>query len=191
MTDKVFGNKTEFGIRYVPGWKAKDSNLYFAKLHLLLDGQLIGNKNETSLVGTWMHSIQNILNLLTQDFEKLYHDEFENRTDAEIFELIYKANQLEEEFDSKFLHLPVLKNEIWVNCNINLDETIDAFLLSIIVKDEKIKFIWKGWRAPCPRQRIGKLYSIASKREQVIQTISECLEFVKKDLTNYKTKTTI
>lgn len=190
MTEKVFGNKSEFGIRYVPGWKSNDGKYYFATLHLLLDGQLIGDKDETCLVGTWMHYMQNNLNLLVHEFNKLYHEEFENRTDTEIFELIYKSNQLVEEHDPEFHYLPVLTNEIWANCNINIDETIDAYLLTMIEQDNQIKFIWKGWREPCPTHRIDKLYSTSLNREHVIQTIRKCLEFVKNDLANYKMKTT-
>ena len=191
MTEKIFGNKSEFGVRYMPGWKSKNGESHFAILHLLLDGQLIGDNNETALVGTWMRAMQNILDLLSHDYEKLYHEEFENRTDTEIFELIYKSNQLEEEFDPKFLHLPVLTNEIWRNCNINIDETIDAYLLTMIGKDDHIKFIWRNWRASHQSHNMDKIYSIMLKREQVVQTIHECLEFVKNDIVNYQTETII
>jgi hypothetical protein len=34
----------------------------------------------------------------------------------------------------------------------------------------KLKFIWKGWRNPCPVERIGKLYSAPVSRENVNRT---------------------
>lgn len=190
MAEIVFGNKSEFGIRYVPGWKSKDSKYYFAKLHLLLDGQIIGDKDETCLVGTWMHSMQDILNILEQDYSKLYHEEFENRTDVEVFEMIKKSNQLVEDYSLEYYYLPVLSNEIWGNCNVNIDETIDGYFLTMINKEKHLKFIWKGWRKPCPIDRINKLYSKCSNRKHVIQIIQECLDFVERDLANYEIKPT-
>lgn len=189
MIEKVFGSKSTFGIRYVPGWKSEDGRHYFGKLHLILADQLIGDESETCLIGTWMYYMKRTLNLIIQDIDKLYHEEFKNRTDEEIFELIYKSNQCHEEYDPVFHYLPVITNDIWVSCNINIDETIDAYKLVMIKNHEQIKFIWKGWRKPCQSHRINKLFSITAERKLVIKSISECLEFVKNDLKEYKNGT--
>jgi hypothetical protein len=33
----------------------------------------------------------------------------------------------------------------------------------------KIKFLWKGWSEPCPKDQIDKLFSIEVDREIVIE----------------------
>ncbi|NHN24489.1 hypothetical protein FIA58_002270 [Flavobacterium jejuense] len=40
---------------------------------------------------------------------------------------------------------------------------------------ENIKFIWEGWRSPCPVNKIGKLFSITVEKKFVIDTIEKCL----------------
>jgi hypothetical protein len=125
---------------------------------------------------------------LTNNVVKLYNKEFKNRTENEIFQMIYKANQMEEEYEEEFSYLPILPNSIWRYCNVGLDETIDAYLLTITSKDDEIKFIWKGWREPCGKEQIGVLNSVMVKKEIVIKTIIECLNLVKQDMRNYKMK---
>jgi hypothetical protein len=184
----ILGSSKEFGIRYVPGWISDDGKYKFATLHLILTEQIIGSPNETCLLGTWLTKVESILENIQKNPEKLYHKEFKNRTENEIFQMIYKANQMEEEYEEEFSYLPILPNSIWRYCNVGLDETIDAYLLTITSKDDEIKFIWKGWREPCGKEQIGVLNSVMVKKEIVIKTIIECLNLVKQDMRNYKMK---
>ena len=131
MTERIFGNKTDFGIRYVSGWQSQDSKYYFGKLHLLLNGQIIGDKNESCLIVAWISRMQNILTLIENNSHRFYNPEFDKRTDEEIFELIYKSNQLPNEFNKDFIDLPVLSSEIWQYCNLSIDETTDAYLITM------------------------------------------------------------
>jgi len=188
MTEKIFGNRTEFGIRYVSGWKSDDSKYNFGKLHLLLNGHLIGDENETCLIGTWISSMEKNLVLIENNSNKLYHSEFHKRTDEEIFEIIYKSNQLPEEFNQKHIDLPVLPNEVWQNCNLSIDETIDAYLIAMICDRDIMKFIWKDWRDPCPKGQINELISISIEKTQVSSVINECLKYVNNDINTYEIK---
>lgn len=190
MTERIFGNKTGFGIRYVSGWKSNDGKYYFGKLHLLLNGQIIGDKNETCLMGSWISSMEHNLSLIENNSKRFYHPEFDKRTDEEIFELIYKSNQMPNEFNKDFIDLPVLPNEIWQYCNMGIDETIDAYLITMICKNHVMKFIWKGWREPCPEEQINKLLSISIDKAQVSNVINECLKYLKNDIKTYKINTT-
>ena len=127
-----------------------------------INGQILGNIEEPSYLSTWKSAVHRLQEKIKNDFDLLWHSEFENRNDIEIFELIWKANQQEEDYNPQFIYLPALENEIWSNCHIAIDETIDAFLIAIIKQqNNKIKFLWQGWREPCPEDKIDKLYSIS------------------------------
>ena len=142
MSEIIFGNTTDFGIRYVPGWNLEEDRLPIGNLHLILGGQLIGDNDESCLIGTWMYRMERILSVLENDVDKLFHSEFENRSDEEIFELIFKSNQLPEEFHPDFLHLPTLPPKVWQYCYVGLDETSDAYLIGMICKSDEMKFLW-------------------------------------------------
>lgn len=188
MTEKIFGSRSEFGIRYISGWKTQDGDHCFAKLHLFLKGELIGDQDETCLVNSWISSMEEMLKLIRDYSTKLYHPEFCSRTDDEIFELIYKSNQLPDEFNEKYLYLPVLSNEVWQYCNVEIDETIDNYLLTMNCHKNVLKFIWKGWRSPCPKERINELLSISLDKDEVCQIIKECLDYVRRETSNYRLK---
>ncbi|WKN41687.1 hypothetical protein [Tunicatimonas pelagia] len=116
------------------------------------------------------------------------NDEFKNRSDEEVFELIWKANQLEDEFDPTFNHLPILDNSIWAACHISIDETTDAWLITMIEENDELKLIWKGWRNPCPEERIGKLYAVSIDKELAVKTIKECIDQIENDYRHYPEK---
>lgn len=188
MKEKYFGDKDKFAICYLPGYKTKEHNYYFATLHFVFSGQIIGNPNEMCHLLSWLASVECLLKRIWVKSELLKIDEFKNRSDEEVFELIWKANQLEDEFDPKFKHLPVLDNSIWAACQIAIDETTDAWLITMVQDDDELKFIWKGWRDPCPEDRIGKLYFVSIDREFVIKTIEECIIQIEEDYKHYPEK---
>ena len=100
----------------------------------------------------------------------------------EIFELLIKANQLEEEYDPQFLYLPVLKPEVWIDCCVRLDETIDAFIIFVIESEGEVKFLWQDWREPAQVLTLGKIFSVKIERSFVIKTIDTCLQKLEADL---------
>lgn len=169
--EKYIGNKNKFAIRYLP--IENDSN--FAFCHLVFNGEIIGDKNESCYLATWIGSLKKIKYKIENNSKNLSHKEFENRSDRELFELIWKANQEEENYNVEYNYLPALENEIWSNCHISIDETIDAYLITMTENNEIIKFIWEGWREPCPLDKIGKLNSVSIEKNFVIETFEDCL----------------
>ena len=188
MKEKYFGDKDIFAIRYIPGYKHKGQNYYYASLNFVFLGQIIGDPNEMCYLLSWLASVKLLLERIQKKSDLLRNDEFKNRSDEEIFELIWKANQLEEEFDPKFNHLPILDNSIWTACHISIDETTDAWLITMIEENNELKFIWKGWRDSCPNDRIGKLCSVSIDREFVIKTIKKCIDQIENDYKHYPEK---
>lgn len=183
-----FGNTDTFAIRYVPGYKSAEGNHYYAICHLVLGGQIIGDKNEFCYLNSWMYSLQLIKEQIKTDFLSIQHKEFNNRSDKEIFELIWKANQLEEDYKPEYLSLPKLENKVWSKCQISIDETTDAFLITMSADNEKIKFIWEGWRDPCPKDKLGKLFTVSVNVAFVVETIESCLNKIESEILNYPIK---
>ncbi len=49
-----FGDKETFAIRYIPGYIIKDIKpYYYAYCHLVLGGQIIGDKDEVCYLRSW------------------------------------------------------------------------------------------------------------------------------------------
>ncbi|KOY87815.1 hypothetical protein AD998_18240 [bacterium 336/3] len=185
QNETYIGDKNTFAIRYAPGYTYKDNGYYYAFCHLVLGGQIIGDPEEPCFLSSWKSSLKHIKDQIKNNFDSISHTEFSNKTDEELFELVWKSNQLEEQHKDKYKHLPVLDNKVWVNCHISIDETTDAYLITIIELDGKIKFLWKGWREPCPADKIGKLFSVIVDRNFVIDTIESCLDKIEKEYLTY------
>ena len=168
--EKYIGEE-KFAIRYLP----IENNSNFAFCHLVFSGEIIGNENESCHLGSWKNSLKSIKDTIVDNTNSLSHHEFNNRSNREVFELIWKANQEEEEYNTKYSYLPVLDNEIWRNCHISIDETTDAYLIAMTEDSGKIKFLWEGWREPCSVDKIGKLFSVSIDKKLVVETIEKCL----------------
>lgn len=180
----IFGDKLTFGIRYVSGYIYKDNpDWLYAYLHLVLGGHIIGDKEESCSTETWLWSLKTIKEHLLEN--RFQHPEFKNRSDIELFELINKANQFEEDFKPEYSYLPQLADSIWNICCFNMDETTDAYSKVLVEVDNKLKFIWEGWREPCPTDEIGKTFSITVDKDFVLKTVDECITYVENDYKNY------
>jgi hypothetical protein len=176
---RLFGDKNTFGISYRP-FEGDLTNYTFAHCHLILGGHFIGNENESCLLGNWLSSVENLQNHIKEYTGHLSHPLFSGLTDREIFELIFKSNQPVEDFDPAFAYLPTQPtNELWKMHCVRLDETVDAYLIVIIEAEGRLKFIWKGWRNPCPQDEIGKLFSICVDHDFFNSTVETCLKFLK------------
>lgn len=183
-----FGNKDTFAIRYLSGYSDKSKKYFFAYCHLVLGGQIIGDKEESCYLNSWKYSFKILKNRIKNNFNSISYPEFNNRNDRELFELVCNANH-QNQYTLEFSHLPVLDNEVWRNCNISIDETTDAFLIIMTEINGKIKFLWEGWREPCPAEKINKLYSIIVDRQFVIETMEKCLQSIEKEYSNYPIST--
>jgi hypothetical protein len=183
--ETYIGDKNIFAIRYVPGYTYQDSGHYYAFCHLVLGGQIIGDPNESCFLSSWKYSLQHLKDRIKNDFNSIIHAEFSNKSDREIFELIWKANQLEEEYKDEYKYLPMLDNKVWSNCHISIDETTDAYLITMTETEGKIKFLWKGWREPCTEDKIGKLFAVTVDRNLVIEAMESCLDKIEKEYQEY------
>lgn len=188
MIEKYFGDRKIFAIRYIPGYSCESKKHYYAHCHLVLGGQIIGDKEEICYLNTWRYKIEILKERIKNNFNALIQEEFKNKADEELFELICKANQEVDEYKVEFAHLPVLHSKVWSDCHISIDETTDAFLITMTEIDGKIKFLWKGLREPCPIEKIGKLYSVIADRQFVIETMEECLQTLDKEYLTYPIK---
>lgn len=177
---------SQLGTLQVTSRQLKDTRGTSHTLHLILGGHIIGTIEESCSAQTWLSSASRLLDRLKSDFDKFKSPEFLGRSDYEIFELVWKANQSESEFLPEYHHLPQLNNVIWSYCALHLDETIDAYLITITGHGDKIKLIWKGWREPCPLDEIDKLHSVTVDKNLLIKTLSDCVKYVNKDFQNYK-----
>lgn len=179
------GDTDTFAIRYVPGWSIKDTKHYYAYCHLVLGGQIIGDPEESCYLGSWVHQLKMTQERIKDKTYAITHPAFHNKSDEDLFELIWKSNQLEENYKPAFSHLPVLENDVWVNCSLSIDETTDAYLITMTGENDKIKFLWEGWRDPCPQDKIGKLFGVKVSRDFVVDVLEKCLDLVEKEYRDY------
>ena len=154
MRDEIetyYGNKNEFAIRYLND----NDNLEFAFCHLIFEDKLIGNINETCYLRTWKHSVEILKNEIMNGNFKIANDiNFINKSDDEIFDLIWNENQ---DYRSH---------------QITIDETIDPYLISLIETNNKLKFIWKNLsKSSNNGTQIGKLNVLEISTEKVINAI--------------------
>jgi len=163
-----------------------DLTWYYAFLHLSVNGKIIGDPLESCSVLTWLNSVSLFLNRIKNN--ELANDEFSNRKDDELFELIWKANQFKDEFNPAYTYLPQLDSAVWENCHLSLDETTDAYLITTTQIDDDIKIIWQGWRNPCTPNLINKLFSLSIRKETLIKILEDCHTYVMADLANYRIK---
>ncbi len=161
-TSNTFGNISDFAITYSP---CPDSYNYveqdkMAICHITINSIIIGDLNEECYLPTWFFNISKLRNFIATNKDNLYITEFNNLSDREIFELIIKSNQLQEEFDKDYLHLRQLNNKIWEKHFLSLDETINNFLICYYIKDNKINFIVEKWWPETGYQRNIQYHSV-------------------------------
>jgi hypothetical protein len=174
----VFGDLKTFAICYRP-YEKLGLDIALAHCHLVLAGHIIGERAEPCLLNTWTASVEDFRQHISSHRVSLANPLFNGLTDEEILAIILKSNQFEDEFDPAFSCLPHQpSNDLWVRHYVSLDETTDAFIIVVIEQNESLKFIWKGWREPCPSQDIGKLHAVSVRYEDFDSVVSSCLEFL-------------
>lgn len=139
---------------------------------------MIGDTNEPCFLAGWYHSLQSLKKRIEIIANEPLENSFKRYSEREILELIIKSNQLEDDFDEKYKNLPKLDKSLWEKYYCSIDETMDAYKIVIIKEADKLKFIWEGWRSPCPDHELGKLHSVMVDAHQVGTTINEALTFL-------------
>ncbi len=110
----------------------------------MLKGEVIGNPDEVDMLGTCIGDLQRLRNKVLENQGIPTDPLFNGLNDDEIVELIYKSNQLEEEFNPTYTYLPALEtNELWYRHQVALAESTDHFALVVLEKNEKLKFLWQ------------------------------------------------
>lgn len=167
-----FGNRSTFGIRYIPGWATKIESKAYANLNLFLGGEFIGNPKEVAYVPIWHNYLGNLLKNLNEFSEKLNWSVVQQMSTEKQFNTLIKSNQLTDEFDPKYFDLPILDSNYWICSKLVLDETIDDYLIFVVPYKEDLKFIWTN------ETNEEQIKSITVNRNFVFSIIEECLETV-------------
>ena len=175
-TAKYFGDVDNFAIRFCPSETSENHG----NCNLILGGQLIGNKYEFCYLVIWKIKIEMLIDKIKNYSNYLYHKEFNNRTNREIFELILKSDTEFSEDNVEFDYLPTLEYKIWHYCHLSIDETTSSYSIVTIDDSDKIKFMWEGFFEPCPIENIGELYHIAVEKQMLIDTLEKFLKEITK-----------
>lgn len=154
-TPQIFGEESRFAIACKASPEKHDEPPAgkMAFCHLVVGNKLLGNPEEPCYLPTWLYRINDIRNELYSKRHLLFPIIFEGLTDREIFEMISRANQDEEEFDPDFHYLPQPENELWSMHRFALDETTDNYRVFFYVKDNAITFLIEDQSKQNARER--------------------------------------
>jgi len=180
----ILGDNSTFGIRYIKGWATLDESNTYANLNLCLQGDIIGNYDEAVFIPTWSSLLKKIPTQLKESKNRLDWSVLSHLSSLEQFETLNKANQLPKEYSSEFSYLPVIEHKYWLNSRIQLDESIDDYLIFCIPFQNNLKFVWKNIS-----NTENQVKSMNETIENVISTIKKCNDIVDKDQ-YYKVKNT-
>jgi hypothetical protein len=170
----IFGDPNDFAIRYVPGYRSGEWR--YAWLHLVIRGEVIGDPSEECLVSTWLISIANALERVEDAATRLSHPAFAGYRDDELFAMVWKSNGA---MDPAYGYLPTLPGSVWANCSLSIDETTDAWLVGVVFVHGQLRFLWKGWRPPCPYESLGLLKAHGTSTVVVAKVFGSALEHVR------------
>lgn len=143
----TFGDKANFAINIQNQFDEDIDKLQASKMtrcHLIINDVIIGSPNEECYLPTWLFRLTDLKNRIADTKDYLFPKQFDSLTNREIFEIILKANQLEEQFNPDFNYLTQLDNTFWNNHHFTLDETIDNFLFFFYVRENEITFLIKN-----------------------------------------------
>jgi hypothetical protein len=169
----IFGDTSSFAIRCDPD-PLVIGRRSFAICHLILSGEEIGDPDDTDMVGVSASHLEMLEERILGKYGSLEQELFSSYTDLEILELIFKSNQLEEEFDDKYSYLPVLESEgLWGKHTFYLGESLDAYFMVMVKQDGLLKFIWRNCRLDEVAVR-----SASCAEEQVLKAINSARVFL-------------
>ena len=175
---QIFGDKSTFAICYSPGPKWNDHPQVMTYCYLMLAGKIIGNPDEADMLGTCVADLERLRSKAIQNEGNFGEASFDTLSDDEIMEMVYKSNQLEEEYNPLYHHLPGHKtNELWRKHAVYLAESTDQYAIIVFEQNGKLKFLWQRWEE---REKNPKmLNSIFVNHEIFYSAINEFLAFIK------------
>lgn len=170
----IFGDPDDFAIRYVPGYRSGEWS--YAWLHLVIRGEVIGDPSEECVVSTWLSSIAKALERVEDAAARLSHPAFAGFRDDELFAMVWKANGA---MDPAYSYLPTLPGSVYADCSLSIDETTDAWSIAVVHVHGQFRFLWKGWRPPCPDASLGLLKAHGTSTAVVARVMGSALEHVR------------
>ena len=179
----IFGDPSKFALRFYPETNclSKPGNFVYGFVHMIIGGKLIGTSEESCDLYTWMGSASIWLENIRKyqgDFSYPITDQLNNE---DLFNIFTESNSLKEYVESKFPDLPKLDSRLFSLHRVHIDETIDAYTIICYESNHQLKFIWKGWHSPCPKEEIGQLNSFTVEYPVYLEAMDGCMEY----LTNY------
>jgi hypothetical protein len=172
----IFGDSSTFGISYRPDNKAVKGNYAFSYCHFIFKKELIGLKRENCFLGTWAISLLDTKKKILLKEGCLTEPEFSGLSEIEIFEILLKANQSEEDFKENYKYLPKLEEDVWYKYRVDMDETIDRYTIFVIENENMLKFLWRNHV-----NKNSKLGIMTTTHEQFYNTVDLCLSFLTKE----------
>jgi hypothetical protein len=178
-TSQILGDKEQFAIRYtVPQDTHYDAGDPTAVCQLVIGGKLITGTGQTCFLPTWLFNLTDHKNRIADARDHLFPKEFEGKTNREIFELISKSNQTEEEFNPDFLYLPQLDRDIHVRHSFIIDPALGACQPHFYVKHNQICFLVDGKNCFNNDDDNGHFFYHTLPLEIFYNTIDEAIVFV-------------
>jgi Immunity protein 42 len=175
---QIFGEKDIFAISYKPGaeWSSGSQVLIFC--HIMLKGTIIGNTEEVEMLGTCVADLQRLRDKV-QTNEGYFRDPlFDGLDDNEVMELIYRSNQLEEDYDPAFSYLPSVEtNDLWYRHTVTLAESTDHYAIVVFEEKGLLKFLWQKWEDR--ENRLASINSVLVEHKTFYAAINEFLLFAK------------
>lgn len=174
LKETYIGDKKAFAIRYAPVQNSEYTPALPACCHLVLGGQIIGNPDEPCHISTWINALNYHREFLQRGLVSLSNGTFTNRSDEEIFHLIWTHNEPDGRFSPTFQ--AILDNDPWENCRFYLDETTSAYIMAMAECDGVVKFLWQDY----PAQE-GELSSVNVDKWFVVETMEKALNRLQTD----------
>jgi hypothetical protein len=177
---QIFGDKNTFAVCYKarPEWNTETQVLVYC--HLMLAGTIIGDPDEVDMLGTCVGGLDRLRNKILRNEGKLNDVLFDGLSDDEIMELVYKSNQLEEEYNPIYAHLPrQTTNNLWLKHTVSIAESTDQYAIIVFEQNGKLKFLWQSWEER--RKGLKTLNSVLASHEIFYSAINQFLIFIKEE----------
>lgn len=93
-------------------------------------------------------------------------------------ELIYKSNQLEEEYNPIYAHLPAqTTNNLWLKHTVSMGESTDQHAIVVFEQNGQLKFLWQSWEER--RNGLKTLSGVLLRHKIFYSAINQFLIFIK------------
>lgn len=175
----VFGEPAQFAIRFKEYEAVKQVNRsglqtdYSLQVHahFVIGGEVVGIEDDQFMLGTWLGCIERFLGRMQRDEIPFYDAVFAGLGMEEVLALVFKANQLEEEYDPQFAHLPVKDSGFWNKHMLHFGYITDWHLLVFFDDGNGLKIIHTPWREY--EAKNGEALHMARVDAQVVLNMAE------------------